>query len=209
MSRAGYVPQMFSMRLPNPIVIFEMLQKAGGRALVCEPSFEVDLSGCPVPNYPAIQVHEQDVEGIALPPLRTDHSASDLVFILHTSGSTSGIPKLVPCNRHCQFDSVIAKVKRRTDPRSTQGRGVTVAMYGNLRNCLALFFDLTFFIPLIHRGTMCHSGQMLSKRPTLAFFFFSPSVLTGVSLSSVDRLFVPWVVYYPTHIHRILFRRIT
>jgi len=203
MTRAGYVPQMFSLRLPNPIVIFELLQKAGGRALVCEPSFKVDLSGCPVPSYSAIQVHEQDVEDVALPPLRIDHPASDLLFILHTSGSTSGSPKLVPCNRQW-IDNIIAKFKRRADPRSTQGRGVTVAMYGNLRNCLVLFFDLTFLILLIHRGSMCHSGQMLSKRPTLAFFF-SPSVLTGVSLSSVDRLFVPWVVYHPTHIHRILF----
>ena len=72
MSRAGYVPQMFSLRLPNPIVIFETLQKAGGRALVCEPSFEVDLSGCPVPSYPSIQVHEQDMEDVVLPLLRID-----------------------------------------------------------------------------------------------------------------------------------------
>jgi len=54
---------------------------------------------------------------------------------------------------------------------------------------------------------MCHIGQSLGKRPTLAIF--SPGVLTGVSLSSVDRLFVPWVVHYPTHMRRVLFRGIT
>jgi len=58
MNRAGYIPQMFSLRLPNPIVIFELLQKTGACALVCEPSFCVDLSGCPVPNYSAIQVRD-------------------------------------------------------------------------------------------------------------------------------------------------------
>ena len=159
------------MRFPNPIVILEMLQKAGGRALVWEPSFEVDLSGCPVPSYPAIQVHEQNVEGVALPPLRTDHSASDLVFIFHTSGSTSNNPKLVPCNRQW-VDNAVAKAKRRTELRSTQGRGVTlVAMYGNLQNCLPSFFDLTFLILLTHRGSMCHVTQALSKRPMLAIFF--------------------------------------
>jgi len=136
MSRAGYIPQMFSLRLPNPIVIFEMLQKADGRALVCEPSFEVDLSGCPVPNYSAIQVREQDVEDVTLPPLRIDHSGSDLVFILHTSGSTSGSPKLVPCNRQW-VDNVVAKSMQRVDFRSTQGQHVTVAMYGKLQICLA------------------------------------------------------------------------
>ena len=135
MNRAGYIPQMFSLRLPNPIVILEMLQKADGRALVWEPSFKVDLSGCPVPRYPAIQVREQDAEDVALPPLRTDHSASDLVFIFHTSGSTSGNPKLVPCNRQW-VDNAVAKAKRRID------RGVIVAMYRNLQNCLVSCFDL-------------------------------------------------------------------
>ena len=123
MSRAGYVPQMFGLRLPNPIAIFETLQKAGGRALVCEPSFEVDLSGCPVPSYPSIQVHEQNI-------WRTS-------FYLYC-GSTSGNPTLIPYNQQW-VDNVIAKAKRRID------RGVIVAMHGNFQNRLALFFDLTSY----------------------------------------------------------------
>ena len=158
MTRAGYIPQMFSLRLPNyPIAIFELLQKTRARALISEPSFHADLSECPVPNYSAIQVREQDVEDVALPPLRTDHSASDLVFIFHTSGSTSNTPKLVPCNRQW-VDNVVAKAKQRADSRSTQGQYVTVAMYGGLQNCPALFFDLTSLILLTHRGSMCHIG---------------------------------------------------
>jgi len=133
MTRAGYIPQMFSLRLPNPIVIFELLQKAGARALVREPSFHVDLSGCPVLNYSATQVREQDVADVALPPLRTDYSASDLVFIFHTSGSTSGSPKLVPCNRQW-LDNIVAKSKQLAQVRSTQGQDVTVAMYGDLQD---------------------------------------------------------------------------
>ena len=143
MTRAGYIPQMFSLRLPNPIVIFELLQKTGARALVCEPSFSVDLSGCPVPNYSAIQVRDRDLPDVTLPPLlRIDHSASDLVFIFHTSGSTSGSPKLVPCNRRW-VDSIVGKSKQLAQVRSIRGQDVTVAMYGNF-HCLALFFDLIF-----------------------------------------------------------------
>ena len=206
MTRAGYIPQMFSLRLPNyPIVIFELLQKTRARALISEPSFHADLSECPVPNYSAIQVREQDVEDVALPPLRTDHSASDLIFIFHTSGSTSGTLKLAPCNRRW-FDNAVAKFKQLTHFRSTKGQDVTLMMYGKLQNCLPLFFDLTFLILLNYRGSMCHIGQTLSKRPTLAIFL--SSVPTGVSLSSVHRLPVPWVVYHSTHIRRILFRRI-
>jgi len=143
MSRAGYVPQMFSLRLPNPTVIFELLQRAGARALVFESSFDVDLSGCPVPTYPATQVRERDVADVALPSLRTDCSASDLVFIFHTSGSTSGSPKLVPCNRRW-LDNIVMKSKQMARTRSSQGQDVTVAMYVNLQNFLALVLDLTF-----------------------------------------------------------------
>jgi len=118
---------MFSLRLPNPVVIFELLQKAGARALICEPSFGVDLSGCPVLTYPAIQVREQDAADIALPPLRTDYPASDLVFVFHTSGSTSGSPKLVPCSRRW-LDNIVTKSKQMAQVRSSQGQDVTVAM---------------------------------------------------------------------------------
>ena len=170
MTRAGHIPQMFSLRLPNPIVIFELLQKTGARALVCEPSFCVDLSGCPVPNYSAMQVRDQDVPDVALPPLRIDYSASDPVFIFHTSGSTGGRPKLVPCNRQW-LDNIVAKSKQFAQVRSTQGQDVAVAMYGNLQNCLALFFDLTFFSCIFNSGSMCHVAQTFSKRPTLAPFF--------------------------------------
>ena len=126
-SRAGYVPQLFSLRLPNPIVIFELLQKAGARALLCEPSFGVDLSGSPVSTYPAIHVREQDAADGALPPLRTDYSASELVLVFHTSGSTSGSPKLIPCNRKW-LDTIVTKSKQMGQVRSTQGQDVTVTM---------------------------------------------------------------------------------
>lgn len=127
MSRAGYIPQMFSLRLPNPVVIFELLQRAGARALVCEPSFGVELSGSPVLTYSAIRVHEQDAADVALPPLRTDYPATDLVLVFHTSGSTSGSPKLVPCNRRW-LDTIVTKSKQMGQVRSTQGQDVTVAL---------------------------------------------------------------------------------
>ena len=112
---------------PSSVLIFELLQKAGARALVYEPSFGVNLSGCLVLTYPAIQVAEQDVADVVLPPLRTDYSASDLVFIFHTSGSTSGRPKLVPYNRRF-LDNIITKRKETDWVLSTRGQDVTVAM---------------------------------------------------------------------------------
>ena len=127
MSRAGYIPQISTFRLLDPIIIFKLLQKAGARALVYEPSTGVDLSGCPVPTHPAIQISKQDVADVPLPPIRTDCPASDLVFILNTSGSTGGCPKLVPCNRRW-LDNIITKAKQTNRVYSTQGQDVAVAM---------------------------------------------------------------------------------
>lgn len=124
---------MFSLRLPNPVVIFELLQKAGASALVCEPSFGVELSGCPVPTYSAIQVREQDAADVPLPPLRTDYSASDIIFIFHTSGSTSGSPKLVRCSLRW-LDNLVTKSRQLGQVRSTHGQDVSVAMYGSSFN---------------------------------------------------------------------------
>ena len=36
-ARAGYIPQLFSLRLPNPEVIYELLTKADGKAIIYEP----------------------------------------------------------------------------------------------------------------------------------------------------------------------------
>ena len=50
-ARAGYIPQLFSLRLPNPDVIYELLERAEGKAMVYEPELENMLAGCPVPAY--------------------------------------------------------------------------------------------------------------------------------------------------------------
>ena len=127
MSRAGYVPQMSTFRISTPVAIFELLKKTGACAYVYEPSFDLDLSGCPVPAYPAVHVSEQDVAHIVLPPLQTDHSASDLIFILHTSGSTGDSPTPVSCNRRW-LDSIVTRIKGTTPARPAPDQVVTIAM---------------------------------------------------------------------------------
>ncbi|KAF8991326.1 hypothetical protein BDQ17DRAFT_1370992, partial [Cyathus striatus] len=39
-SHAGYVPQLFNLHLPNPEVVYELLQRAGAKALIYLSSFE-------------------------------------------------------------------------------------------------------------------------------------------------------------------------
>ncbi|KAM0315632.1 hypothetical protein ACHAPQ_011536 [Fusarium lateritium] len=83
--------------MTNPSVIYELLERAEAKALIHEPGYTDILENCPFPNFHAGDVvSEENVE--QLPSLVPWHPADgdDVLFIYHTSGSTSGIPKLVP-----------------------------------------------------------------------------------------------------------------
>lgn len=125
LTRAGYVPQLFSIRLPNPVVIFELLQRANAKALIYETSFESVLSDCPFPSYRAISISDADPRSEPLPILPTPLDENEPVFIFHTSGSTSGSPKVVPCSRKW-LDCAVTKTYQTGYPISE--RDVTVWM---------------------------------------------------------------------------------
>ncbi|KAH9985402.1 hypothetical protein BJV74DRAFT_775720 [Russula compacta] len=137
LSRAGYIPQLFSIRLPNPDVVYELLSKANACALLVDPSFESLLQGCPVPTHrAATTMYDMNSHETPLPDLPTLRE-SDTVFIFHTSGSTSGIPKLVPCSLSW-LDSAVTKSHQIAKPggRTERRQDVTVWM-----------------------GSMCHIAQ--------------------------------------------------
>ncbi|KAA1468149.1 acetyl-CoA synthetase-like protein [Dentipellis sp. KUC8613] len=133
-SRAGYIPQLFSIRLPNPTVISELLRKAGAKALIFDPSFESVVGEIPLPSHRFIDMADADPQDEPLPilPPITD---DDIVFVFHTSGSTSGSPKLVPCN-YTWMNATINKSYQVSKPIRDGKLDVTVWM-----------------------GSMCHIGQ--------------------------------------------------
>ncbi|KIK67057.1 hypothetical protein GYMLUDRAFT_191481 [Collybiopsis luxurians FD-317 M1] len=148
-SRAGYVPQLFSLRLPNPVVIFELLHKAGAKALVCDAGTSTSIANSsagenPVPILSAspfsdIQsLSEKIVQEVPNSFLRTNEqfvNPSDIAFIFHTSGSTSGSPKLVPCN-YRWLDSIANKASQLCVPNDPDRQDVSTWI-----------------------GSMCHIGQ--------------------------------------------------
>ncbi|TFY83769.1 hypothetical protein EWM64_g230 [Hericium alpestre] len=133
-SRAGYVPQLFSVRLPNPIVVSELLVKAQAKALIFDPSFETAVAQIALPSYRFIGMDDIDIQDEPL-PLLPAVKEEDTVFIFHTSGSTSGSPKLIPCN-YTWMQSTISKSHQVSEPSVRGQRDVTVWM-----------------------GSMCHIGQ--------------------------------------------------
>ncbi|KAJ7235905.1 acetyl-CoA synthetase-like protein [Mycena haematopus] len=134
MSRAGFVPQLFSLRLPSPEVIFELLHKANAKALVYESGFAPVLRECPVPAYLTRSTEDIEVTGYSLPELLPARP-EDIAFFFHTSGSSGGSPKLVPCS-YRWLDAVVNKSNQTCVPQNSERQDVSVWM-----------------------GSMCHIGQ--------------------------------------------------
>jgi acyl-CoA synthetase (AMP-forming)/AMP-acid ligase II len=119
MSQAGYIPQLFSLRLPNPEVIYELLAKSQARALIYDDSFVKDLSNCPIP----IISTDGPFDSSAPMPVFPNVSLEDTAFLFHTSGSTSGSPKLIPYS-YRWLGSAVHKTYQCTMPRNTGHRQV-------------------------------------------------------------------------------------
>ncbi|KAL7920262.1 hypothetical protein ACQKWADRAFT_328854 [Trichoderma austrokoningii] len=142
-SRAGYTPQLVSIRLPNPVVVFELLSKTNASALIYYHSFASSISKCLVPHFSVDSLpHGLSNEGLgSLPPLRSP-SPNSVMFIFHTSGSTSGTPKIVPCTGKW-VDSMVRKAAVVAAPRAASGRDVTVWM-GSLCHIAQSFMIIGF-----------------------------------------------------------------
>lgn len=138
-SRAGYVPQLFSLRLPSPEVIFSLLQIANAKALIYDSSFQSVLGDSPVPTLLAINSDKVESANERLPDVLGEPNGDDIAFIFHTSGSTSGSPKLVPCS-YRWLDMVSRKAGQASRPNCSSGRDITVQM-----------------------GSMCHIAQTTSE----------------------------------------------
>jgi acyl-coenzyme A synthetase/AMP-(fatty) acid ligase len=95
-TRAGYIPQLFSLRLPNPTIIYELLQQANAKVLIYDQAYERILIDSPVPTLVAVNAKNSGDIDELLPDFPVASSGEDMVFLFHTSGSTSGTPKLVP-----------------------------------------------------------------------------------------------------------------
>ncbi|KAL0576896.1 hypothetical protein V5O48_005077 [Marasmius crinis-equi] len=134
LSRAGYIPQLFSIKLPNPDVIFELLIKSNARALICDGNFYHISNKSPIPLHIAVGLSEIDGGNEEI-PLLPSVEENDIAFYFHTSGSTSGSPKLVPCS-YTWLNSVVEKSRQACTPYHQNRRDVATWM-----------------------GSMCHIAQ--------------------------------------------------
>ncbi|THU93347.1 acetyl-CoA synthetase-like protein [Dendrothele bispora CBS 962.96] len=102
--RAGYIPQPLTI-VPTATFIISLLLGSCSKAIIYAPSFEAKASELSarlnIPNYPALLSipDRSQVAGNPLPDLPTHVRADDTAIYFHTSGSTSGMPKIIPGNQ--------------------------------------------------------------------------------------------------------------
>ncbi|KAH7141672.1 acetyl-CoA synthetase-like protein [Dactylonectria macrodidyma] len=143
-SRAGFVPQLISLRLASPSVVRELLGDAGAKALIFDPTVATSL-GDEILSIPAIDFQLMDSAQFPLPELWVPSEGDEIIMVLHSSGSTSGKPKLVPLTARW-LDCNINKAKHLTF-RTPNHRGQEIIQAGGSfchvasTLCLVAFVD--------------------------------------------------------------------
>lgn len=126
-ARASYIPQLFSLKLPSPEIIYELMNRAGAKALIYDTSYADIVRGCHVPIFLAVDLFslpdpEEPLEAVIVP-----ENQEDIAMVFHTSGSTLGSPKLVPCT-YGWLDAIIAKANAISIPCRVDRKDVLVCM---------------------------------------------------------------------------------
>ncbi|KAJ7226281.1 acetyl-CoA synthetase-like protein [Mycena rebaudengoi] len=97
-SAAGFVPQVFSVNFSRPglVIVFDLLASCGGKALIHDATFRDALGDAPIPTIevPALSSLQRVSSDVLEAP---DAPGEATAMIFHTSGTTGGKPKLVPC----------------------------------------------------------------------------------------------------------------
>lgn len=128
-SRAGFVPQLISIRLPNSAIVSELLIRSKAAALIYHDAFSSNQFSCSISHCATADTNiiPPDESDELLPPQRM-HSRNDLAIIFHTSGSTSGSPSLIKCTAGW-LSSIAKKAAAVASPTTLSYRDTTVWMY--------------------------------------------------------------------------------
>lgn len=125
--------------------------------LVYDPSFESIIGNCRLPIHRALSSENIDFVDEPILDLASIHDDDETAFIFHTSGSTSGSPKLVQCS-YRWLQTVIKKSYSISQPHSTNRQDVTVFI-GSMCHIAQTFMFI---------GTLQH-GSCVVQPTTLNF----------------------------------------
>ncbi|KAF9027544.1 acetyl-CoA synthetase-like protein [Hymenopellis radicata] len=152
---AGYVPQLFSVVFANHDVVWDLITKSGASALVFDETFTDAVKTSKIPTAPALTRVVLDATASAA-LIVTSVSYGDTAMIVHSSGTTSGMPKLIPCTHGWMKSFVVDKFGHLLRNARTPGADVM-----NTLGSLAHVASFTSFLALLyHRGCMVQTSSM-------------------------------------------------
>ncbi|KAF9774264.1 hypothetical protein IL306_007754 [Fusarium sp. DS 682] len=203
LQRAGYVPQLFSLRMTNPSVVYELLVKSKAAALIYDLSCDALVQDCPVPVFSSEGALDRTSPlDVQLDKVTTSLNGDQISVIFHTSGSTSGMPKLVPATVKW-MDCLIRKNK----PYSDQGSQPTYSFMGShahvgntinlveaLANAGCLIAPRTIPYPTSELQSMISQGGLtaLNTFPTLLSILFREARTNPTLLQQLQSLHHIW-----------------
>ncbi|KAF7329498.1 AMP-binding domain-containing protein [Mycena kentingensis (nom. inval.)] len=130
LSRAGFIPQVFGLEFTNAAVVFELIAQSKTVALIFDPAVQPDLRSGPTRLYHPVHRESLPDSALPLPPVNTHPNPDDFALILHSSGSTSGMPKRIPYTFKF-LDSLATKAGTLARP-IREGEGDTFAWMGSI-----------------------------------------------------------------------------
>ncbi|KAF9653331.1 acetyl-CoA synthetase-like protein [Thelephora ganbajun] len=154
-SRAGYIPQLLHFhRSSSKSLVVELLRHANSLALICDVSHaqlnhdsSSSFASLPIPVYANSDLRQARVPGHCtlskVEDLVADPNA--VAFVLHTTGTTLGTPKLVPYT-HRTVDLIMRRAQVIAAPTPSR-RQDTYAMNLSICHYRGL---VSFFGSLIH-----------------------------------------------------------
>lgn len=122
-SRAGYIPQLLHFhRNSSKSLIAELLRRANSLALICDSS---TFGPLPIPVYASSDLGQAGVPSHCRLPKIEDLVADPnaVAFVLHTAGTSTGTPKLVPYT-HRTVDSIMRRAQVIAAPTSSRRQDV-------------------------------------------------------------------------------------
>ncbi|OJT05027.1 hypothetical protein TRAPUB_4183 [Trametes pubescens] len=176
-SSLGYTPQFFSGYFSGLSVVIELLVKSGGKAIIIDRSFQPQLTeygAVPVPTFDALEDAEllEAISASEVPDalrFAVDPEAAvgldDYAALFHSSGTTGGMPKIIP-NTYKMIRAVILyKHSGAQDPDKeflANGGGQTVA---NTLGSLAHIASFHTFLGAVHTGACLAQSSSMAVSP--------------------------------------------
>ena len=173
-SSLGYTPQLFgSGDFTNVAVIYELLAQSGAKALIVDPSHlsmlpAQDLQASPIPQFGPVEDEDMlraisELKADGDPQLtfgmecRAAVSRDDIAVLFHSSGTTGGMPKVIP-STYKMLQAVITHKLVTADLPGQAGQQHVINTIGSTAH-IASFHSTSGFHPAsAHRGTVSHAG---------------------------------------------------